>query len=162
MMSENGGEYISVRDLVGDEMLQILAKQVENKMPDAKGFADSILEFSDRVHVKFPSIQNSSSIRDDLISLSPENFGEEIRDHWPKINRSLNYKTYEKRSEDFPVLVEMFEVRKILFAFKLDNKEENLEAAMNFMVQEEEYEKAADLRDELSKLGSDAVKSNQK
>lgn len=162
-MSEDSEEYISVRDLVGDQMLQTLAKQVEKQMPDAEGFADTILQFSDRVHVKFPDVENLSEFpaRDDLMSLDPEDFGEEIREHWPKINESLNYRTYEKRDAEFPILVEMFEVRGIIFAFKLENKEENLEAAMNFMVSEEEYEKAADLRDELSKIGSDAVKSNQ-
>lgn len=163
MISENSGDFISVRDLVGDEMLEVLSKQVEDQLPDATGFSDSILELSDRVHVKFPSVgaETEFPVRENLINLSPENFGEEIRKSWPKINRFLNYETYEKMNEEFPILVEMFEVRGIIFAFKLENKKENLEDVMEYMVQTEDYEKAADVRDELSKLGSDAVKSNQ-
>lgn len=162
MLSENGGDFISVRELVGREALEIISKQVKNRISDSDDFVESLLEFSKRVHVRFPDVDDLSDVseREDIKSLSAENFDQEIREEWPNINRRLTHLTYEKMDEEFPILLEMFEVRGIVFAYEIEDKQTHLEEAMEFMVQREQYEKAAEIKDKLSEIGSDAVKSN--
>lgn len=162
MMSENAADYISLRELVGDDMLDALQEKFEGEISKRTEFPDSIFAFADRVHVKFPKIEDISQVpvRDDLIYIDPHNFGEEIQEYWSDVSESIKYSTYEKADEEWPVVVDMFEVRGIVFGFKFENKEMNLEEVMDFMVQEEEYEKAAKIRDILSEMGSNAVKSN--
>lgn len=154
MIGQREEEYVPLTEIVGEETLAYVArmsKQVPESSPDV---IESIIEISSRVYLKF---QTSGSSEPSVPRFDPENFNEELESRIQEIRKILNHGAVEKSEEEFPVLIDMFQVESIIFAFQLENKQETLESALDFMVNTEDYEAAAKIKSKLQEIGSDKV-----
>jgi len=153
-------EYISVRKLAGEDTLRLFALQAskgDRKIDLDEEFMESLFQIAEQIFVKFPEIEGgddlSSTIDEDLPQIDPREVDREtIENQWPLIRKQLTRKVVDYLDEDFPVIIDMFQAGSITFGLQLEDKEENLEAAMEFFVETEEYEKAADVRDKLAEI----------
>jgi len=153
-------EYISVRKLAGEDTLRLFALQAskqDRKIDLDEEFMESLFQIAEQIFVKFPEIKGgedlSSTIDEDLPQIDPREVDREtIQNQWPQIRKRLTRKVVDYLDEDFPVIIDMFQAGSITFGLQLEDKEENLEAAMEFFVETEEYEKAADVRDKLAEI----------
>lgn len=152
-------EYISVRKLAGENTLRLFALQAskgDRKIDLDEEFMESLFQIAEQIFVKFPEIESgdpSSTINEDLPQIDPREVDREtIENQWPLIRKRLTRKVVDYLDEDFPVIIDMFQAGSITFGLQLEDKEENLEAAMEFFVETEEYEKAADVRDKLAEI----------
>lgn len=164
MMTAGENDYITVRELVGDDVLRLFAMQAEQQIPEEQRSGETqelIIDVADHVYLKFPSIVSDDVSNSNLPQLSAKNFHEDLQENWGSIQEALTYGAAEKADEEFPIIVDMFQVRGITFAFKLEEKEKNLIGAMDYFVGREDYERAAEIRDVLSEMNSDAVEVNQ-
>jgi predicted DNA-binding helix-hairpin-helix protein len=156
MIGQREGEYVPLTEIVGEETLAYVArmsKQVPESSPDV---IESIVEISSRVFLKFQTPDSNES-SEDVPRFDPENFNEELESRIQEIRKILNHGAVEKSGEEFPVLIDMFQVESIVFAFQLENKQETLESALDFMVDTEDYEAAAKIKSKLQEIGSDKV-----
>jgi len=157
-------EYVSVREVAGDDALKLFAMQAASQNPQVdydEELIESLLEVAERVYIKFPEIGEDPQPDQSLTEIEPEKVGEAIQGEWPNIREELIRSTAERIEEEFPIIVDMFRAGGVTFAYKLEQKEENLSAAMDFFVEQEEYETAAEIRDELEQMGSEKVKTQQ-
>ena len=137
-------DYINVRKVVGDRNLEFFAQNVEvpgNR--DREDFAQKLVEIADILYMKFQS--------SDTIELNPQNFNEDLLENWNQISKRFTYNLTEQASEDedFPIIVDVFQVNGITFGLQAEDREDSLEEAMNFFVEIEDYEMAAKARDAL-------------
>jgi hypothetical protein len=157
MINQNVEEYICLTELVDEGVLMFFAQMAEEKSSQ-KGIVDSIVQIANRVYVKMPTLnENPESL---IPSFGFENFNKEFRDRFGDVQQVLNYGAVKNAKEDFPVLIDMFEVQKITFAFELQNKQNALESALDYMVEIEDYETAAELKPILQDMDSNKIHQN--
>ena len=155
---DNESKYISVRKLAGEDTLRLFALQAskrDQKIDLDEEFMQSLFEIADQIFVKFPEVGSGGEPDSDenLPQIDPRKVDREtIENQWPLIRERLTRKMIDYLDEDFPVIIDMFQAGSITFGLQLEDKEENLEAAMGFFVETEEYEKAADIRDKLAEI----------
>lgn len=159
MLDEDADDYICVSELVGEDTLVFLANIAEQKAPESSPVvAESILDIADRVYANFPTPGEGVPENEDLPSFDPENFNQELENRFGEIQHILNHGAVDKADEEFPVLIDMFEVRGITFAFQLQDRKDALESVLDYMVETEDYETAATVKSVLKDIGSDKVK----
>jgi hypothetical protein len=159
MLDPDAEEYICISDLVGEDVLMVFAQMAEKKS-QKEGAVESILQIADRVYVNFPVPNEDPKESGNLPVFSPENFNEELQKRFGKVQEILNYGAVENAEKDFPVLIDMFEVQGITFAFELQDRQDTLESALDYMVETEDYETAAELKSILQEMGSDKIHQN--
>ena len=155
-IADSESEYISVRKLAGKDTLRLFALQAskrDRKIELDEEFIESLFQIADQIFVKFPEIESGETTDEDLPQIDPRKVDREvIENQWPQIRNRLTRKVIDYLDEDFPVIIDMFQAGSITFGLQLEDKEENLKAAMDFFVETEEYEKAADVRDKLAEI----------
>ena len=158
-LSEDNDQYVSVLDLIGEQKVnQILQTTAAQHQRVGEKELQNVRDFIDSLYVKVVA-------RDQLDELEVPNitnlaeFEKKVRDEWRSIEDRFIESLLAKSEEDFPVFVDTFRVGGLLFALRVEDKVENLEEAMNLYVEMEEYERAAEIRDELERLGSDKIVS---
>ena len=155
-IADSESEYISVRKLAGKDTLRLFALQAskrDRKIELDEEFMESLFQIADQIFVKFPEIESGETTDEDLPQIDPRKVDRKvIENQWPQIRNRLTRKVIDYLDEDFPVIIDMFQAGSITFGLQLEDKEENLEAAMEFFVETEEYEKAADVRDKLAEI----------
>ena len=155
-IADSESEYISVRKLAGKDTLRLFALQAskrDRKIELDEEFMESLFQIADQIFVKFPEIGSGETTDEDLPEIDPREVDREvIENQWPQIRNRLTRKVIDYLDEDFPIIIDMFQAGSITFGLQLEDKEENLEAAMDFFVETEEYEKAADVRDKLAEI----------
>ena len=155
-IADSKSEYISVRKLAGKDTLRLFALQAskrDRKIELDEEFMESLFQIADQIFVKFPEIGGENAESEGLPQIDPREVDREvIENQWPQIRNRLTRKVIDYLDEDFPVIIDMFQAGSITFGLQLEDKEENLEAAMDFFVETEEYEKAADVRDKLAEI----------
>lgn len=155
------GEYVSLAELVDDQILHMLASQAAEKSPrlDASDeVVQDIIDSTRHIHLKIPEAGDDS---EDLPSVGPKKFEEALQENWEQIHDQVFLGVTEKANEEFPVRIDLFKIGGIVFAYEISDKEESLSNVLDWLVEKEEYEKAVTVRDALEDLGSDKVKQNQ-
>lgn len=154
VMDPDADDYVPVEEIVGKEVVEFFALQASKKIPDEQAGenpVESILETVDHVYMSFPEPgeKRESFIKEDVPNLRPRNFQEDLEAAWDEILKSVMYGTIEKakEGEDFPVIVDMFQVQTITFGYKVEDREKNLREVMDYLVEAEDYETAATVRD---------------
>jgi UvrB/uvrC motif. len=151
-------EYVSVRDIAGEDVLKLFAMQAAQDNPQVEyteDLIDDLMRVAERVYIKFPK---DGERREDLPEIDPNEVSEFFKGEWGSIKKRLTREIGNRAEEEFPIIVDLARAQGITFGYKFEDKEENLSAAMDFFVEQENYEMAAKVRDELDRMGSNAVK----
>lgn len=160
-LSDDGGQYVPVLEIIGEQrfnqILQMTASQQENVGEEE---IRNIEEFVDALHVKFVTGDSMDELeqRDDIPNItSLVDFEKRVREEWDSVENRVIDTLLRKPEDEFPVFVDTFRVGGLLFALRVTDKLRNLEEALDIYVEMEKYERAADIRDELERLGSDKI-----
>jgi len=151
-------EYVCVSDLADEKLMRTFFSRIVKNDPhfeNSEETLDYLLETIEHIYIKFP--ENESLIdlyeNESLIDLyEPENIHK-------KIEENIYEKIIEHADEQFPILIDVFQIQDVVFAYEVIDKEKSLEEIMNSLVEEERYEEAARIRDILKDIGSNKVKS---
>ena len=151
------GEYISVQEVADRRFLETVFAGLLEEDPRFEASEETIayfVEITSHIYMKF-----ASGDREDLLSIDPD---DKLQDRVEEVQNEIVNQIYDnladRATEDFPILVDIFQVRGIVFAYEVTEKEETLSNLMDRLVEEERYEEAAKVRDALEEIGSDKVK----
>ncbi len=150
-------EYISVREVADEGFLQTVFTQLLKEDPRFEASEETVayfIEITSHIYMKF-----ASEDAGDLLSIDPE---DQLQDRVEEVQSEIVNQIYDnladRANEEFPILVDIFNVRGIVFAYEVTEKEETLSNLMDRLVEQERYEEAAKVRDALDEIGSDKVK----
>jgi len=150
-------EYISVREVADEGFLQTVFTQLLKEDPRFEASEETVayfIEITSHIYMKF-----ASEDAGDLLSIDPEDqFQDRVEEVQSEIVNQIYDNLADRANEEFPILVDIFNVRGIVFAYEVTEKEETLSNLMDRLVEQERYEEAAKVRDALDEIGSDKVK----
>ena len=150
-------EYISVREVADEGFLQTVFTQLLKEDPRFEASEETVayfIEITSHIYMKF-----ASEDAGDLLSIDPEDqFQDRVEEVQSEIVNQIYDNLADRANEEFPILVDIFNVRGIVFAYEVTEKEETLSNLMDRLVEQERYEEASKVRDALDEIGSDKVK----
>ncbi len=159
ILEAESGEYISVRDISSDQFLDTVFRQLieqNEHLSDSEETVNYLLEVVSHIFVKFPKEEEQAD--ESLLQIDPrENLESRIEDIQGKMLERTYNRIVERANENFPIFVDIFQVKRVTFAYQITEKEETLSRLMDRLVGQERYEEAAKVRDALDEIGSDKI-----
>lgn len=159
ILEAESGEYISVRDISNDQFLDTVFRQLieqNEHLSDSEETVNYLLEVVSHIFVKFPKEEEQAD--ESLLQIDPrENLESRIEDIQGKMLERTYNRIVERANENFPIFVDIFQVKRVTFAYQITEKEETLSRLMDRLVGQERYEEAAKVRDALDEIGSDKI-----
>lgn len=159
ILEAESGEYISVRELSSEQFLKTVFRQLidqNENLSDSEETVNYLLEIASHIFVKFPEQGEESD--ESLLQIDPrKNLETRIEDIQQKMLERTYDEIVKRADENFPIFVDIFQVKKITFAYQITEKEETLSRLMDRLVSQERYEEAAKVRDALDEIGSDKI-----
>ena len=144
-------EYISVREVADEGFLQTVFTQLLKEDPRFEASEETVayfIEITSHIYMKF-----ASEDAGDLLSIDPEDqFQDRVEEVQSEIVNQIYDNLADRANEEFPILVDIFNVRGIVFAYEVTEKEETLSNLMDTLVEQERYEEAAKGRDGLDEV----------
>jgi excinuclease UvrABC nuclease subunit len=150
--------YVRANEVFDRNVLKQFLEQFSKQKPEIdEEYVENVLASFDILCFNFP--KTPSEIPNDLPRIEGmEEVNEKLDNEWGDFQKDLIDEIIDKGQEEFPLIVDLVIIDDIVIGVELTDKKRNLEESMDVFIEQEEYEKAAEIRDELEELGSDKVR----
>jgi hypothetical protein len=158
-LNEGSDGYISADEVLDRMIVESFLEQVKQQDPSAsEEYVENILRFFDILQLNFPG--SDSEIESDVPTVDTlEDLAERAEDEWIDFESEFIEVLLNREEEEFPTVIDLLTVNGVLVGVECTEKKKNLENALDVLVDGEEYEKAAEVRDELERIGSEKIKT---